>query len=122
LNIVLSEASFQRADIQLYESMLKIKVPVAQNINELRLKQRSKYIINDKLNITIAILKKYKHLIYKKIESNAKKEGKQMSWFGLENAKKKGSDESVDSQFSIEIATGIFIVIIVFRRGKGRHI
>jgi hypothetical protein len=110
LNIVLSEASFQRADIQLYESILKIKVPVAQNINDLRLKQEHKYIIDQKLNITMAILKKYKNIIYKKVESNAKREGKQKSWFKSEDSKKKGTDECVDSQFSIKVAIGILVV------------
>lgn len=103
----MSEDSFHRVDIQLYESMLKIKVPIAGNINQMKLKNGRSKVFDSKFEVTRAILKKYKDIIFWKRDMHLKRDEKHSSEIGLDGSNHPRNDELTSSQFSIKVIAGI---------------
>lgn len=66
-------SSVQRADIQVFESMIKIKVPISENQNAMKLAKKAKQQ-GVKFLFAQAILKKYRDLIFWKHDRHAKKD------------------------------------------------
>jgi hypothetical protein len=78
---VFDKQSFQQAEIQVYPSKIKIRVPLELSKNEMKLQKKTESL-GPKFMLAQAIIKKYKDQIFWKHECHLKREERKSSQSG----------------------------------------